>query len=62
MSLRATTICEMIAGIIAVTACGSRTDSIICVLRIPSALAASVCPVGSDLMPERRISAITEPL
>ena len=34
----------------------------ICVLRMPSALAASLCPRGSELIPARTISAITDPL
>ncbi len=35
---------------------------IIWLLRRPSDMDASVWPLGSELMPERRISAITDPL
>ena len=56
------TICEINAGSIAVTACGSRINRMVCDFRIPSDLAASSCPEGNELMPERRISAITDPL
>ncbi len=53
------TICEISAGSIAVIACGSSTMRIIWDLRSPNAIDASVCPFGKELMPERRISAIT---
>ncbi|SIM91061.1 Uncharacterised protein [Mycobacteroides abscessus subsp. abscessus] len=42
------TICEMSAGSIADIDWGSRMSRIICDLRMPSATAASDCPLGSD--------------
>ena len=62
VSLRATTIWLMIAGIMIFTAWGSRTMFITCVLRIPMAYAASAWPRGTALTPARKTSASTAPL
>src|SRR5699024_12180411 len=56
------TICAINAGNMEAIACGRRTRYIVKRCDRPIALAASVCPLGIDRMPERRISAITEPL
>ncbi len=62
MSFRATTHWLMIAGIMILTACGSSTRFITCVLRIPMAYAASAWPRGRALTPARKTSASTAPL
>ncbi len=52
----------MIVGSIARTACGISTLSMTWVLLIPRAYAASLCPLGTELMPARSTSAWTQPL
>ena len=62
MSLSSTTSWLTIAGIIAVTACGSRISRITPLLRSPIAYAASDWPFGTASTPARTTSASTEPL
>lgn len=62
VSFTMTTSWLTIAGSMAVTACGSSTDSMIWFLRMPSALAASAWPFGRVSIPARTISARTEKL
>ncbi len=62
VSLSATTSWLMIAGSIARLACGTSTYAMTWVLRMPSAKAASFCPLGTASTPARNTSASTEPL
>ena len=62
MSFTATTHWLMIAGIMILTAWGSNTMFMTCVLRMPIAYAASACPRGTALTPARNTSASTAPL
>ena len=62
VSLSSTTSWLTSAGSITRTACGSSTRRSTCPRRSPSAMAASLWPLGSDRMPARTISAMTAPL